>query len=187
MASFNPVGFNPGFQAFQQPVAPQFGGQQFAAPMQFAPAPQMPNTSSFMAFLQTGGGSFLMSQISQPAMAAPSFGAVPGSAFPGAVPGSITGVPGVQMPSFGPVNPFQQQAAAQGMTPGAGGRLVSPFGTFITTIGPMGGNANAGFLGAQAAGQASALVLHPLNPGMIVDYANPFYSSFNFNQGFFAA
>lgn len=181
--AFNPVGFNQGSQAFQ-PAVPQFGGtQQFAAPMQFAPAPQMPNTSSFMSFLQTGGGSFLMNQMSQPVAGTPSFGAAPGSS----VPGSIIGTPSAQMPSFGPVNPFQQQAAAQGAMPGAGGRLVSPFGTFITSVGPMGGNANAGFLGAQAAGQASAMVLHPLNPGMIVDYANPFYSSHNFNQGFFAA
>ena len=74
-----------------------------------------------------------------------------------------------------------------GAQPGAGGRMVSPFGTFITTIGPGGGNANAGFLGAQAAGEAAAMVLNPLNPGMIIDYANPAYSSHNFNQGFFAA
>ena len=90
------------------------------------------------------------------------------------------------LPQQGMVNPFAQQMAAMGSNGGTGGQLVSPLGTFITSIGPMGGNANAGFLGAQASGQAMSMVLSPLNPAMIVDYANPFYNRFNFNIGFFA-
>lgn len=70
---------------------------------------------------------------------------------------------------------------------GGGGKLVSPLGTYITSIGPYGGTANAGYLGAQASGQGYAMVMNPINPGMIVDYANPYYSSGNFNTGFFAA
>ncbi len=198
-----PFGFaQQGFaQQQQQNIAPP--------PVQIPP----PNTSNLMSFLATGGGSFLMNQLSggqqQQTIPTPaSFGQQQfiqqqqQLGFP--QPQQQLGLPqqqqaisglGVQQlspifgqtPNFGPVNPFQQQMQNMQAQGGAGGKLVSPFGTFITSIGPQGGNANAGFLGAQAAGQASALVLNPLNPGMIVNYANPAYSSFNFNQGFFAS
>ncbi|MBX2861715.1 MAG: hypothetical protein KTR14_10820 [Vampirovibrio sp.] len=161
----------------------------------------MPNTSSFMNFLSTGGGSFTMSMMSAPQQGigvSGGFGINPtlGGGIPvqggfgGFSPGGGFGQTAPQIPTgfmqSGPVNPFTQfqQQTAFG---GSGGRAVTPFGTFTTSIGPMGGNANAGFLGAQASGQAFAMVTHPFNPSMIVSYANPFYSSFNFNQGFFAA
>ncbi len=162
-----------GQPALAQPSQP-FG---FGQPGGFSAPVARPDTSNFMNFLATGGGSFLMNQLTgrNPQQAISGLGIQQNSPLSGGMPG------------FGPVNPFQQQMTNMQGQGGAGGRLVSPFGTFITSIGPQGGNANAGFLGAQAAGQASALVLNPINPGMIVNYANPAYSSFNFNQGFFAA
>ncbi len=230
----NPLGFGgfngttqgfgqPQQQAFRAPVG--FGQQPiqqqaFGAPGGFAQQPiqQQPDTSSFMNFLATGGGSFIQNQLfggaqQQQAFGPPAgFGQQPIQQQAFGAPGGFAQQPiqqqqflspqqqlsgfgqqqqpsGLQaaLPSFGPVNPFQQQIQNMQSQGGAGGKLVSPFGTFITSIGPQGGNANAGFLGAQAAGQASALVLNPINPGMIVNYANPAYSSFNFNQGFFAS
>jgi hypothetical protein len=69
-------------------------------------------------------------------------------------------------------------------TRGAGGYLRTPFGIFETGVGWLGGNANAGILGAQASGMAWAKVRSAVNPAIITGYANPFYNNYNFNQGF---
>ena len=70
---------------------------------------------------------------------------------------------------------------------GSGGVLRSPYGIFETGVGPLGGHANAGLYGTQAAGQAWAMARNPINPGMIVNYANPQYSNYNFNTPSFSA
>jgi hypothetical protein len=66
----------------------------------------------------------------------------------------------------------------------SGSSLRSPYGIFETGVGWAGGNANAGIYGAQASGMAWAMTRNPINPGMIVSYANPYYNNYNFNQGF---
>ncbi len=67
---------------------------------------------------------------------------------------------------------------------GGGTVMRSPLGIFETGIGWAGGHANAGIFGTQATGMSWAMVRNPINPGMIVNYSNPFYNRFNFNQGF---
>ena len=66
----------------------------------------------------------------------------------------------------------------------SGSSLRSPYGIFETGVGWAGGNANAGVYGAQASGMAWAMTRNPINPSMIVSYANPYYNNYNFNQGF---
>lgn len=67
---------------------------------------------------------------------------------------------------------------------GSGSILRSPLGIYETGIGWAGGNANAGLMGAQASGMSWAMTRNPINPSMIVSYANPYYNNYNFNQGF---
>lgn len=67
---------------------------------------------------------------------------------------------------------------------GSGTTLRSPWGIHETGVGPMGGHANAGILGTQAAGQAWAMNRNPVNPAMIISYSNPYYNNYNWNQGF---
>lgn len=203
--SFNPGFVSPGFAspaAFgvipQQGFAPGFIPPQtgfgfmpqqsfspgFATPGAFGVMPQQGFSPGFIPQTGFSGG------MSVPGVMTPN-GFIPMQSPQGFVP--IQTPQGMMMspipsvPMQGLVNPFAQQMAMMGNMGGTGGRLVSPLGTFITSIGPMGGNANAGFLGTQAAGQAMALALSPINPAMIVNYSNPMYSRFNFNTGFFAA
>jgi len=66
----------------------------------------------------------------------------------------------------------------------SGGVMRTPYGTYQTSVGWAGGNANAGLMGAQASGMSWAMTKNPIHDGMIVSYANPYYNSYNFNQGF---
>jgi len=63
---------------------------------------------------------------------------------------------------------------------GANSSLTNSLGTFEFGIGSNGGNANAGVLGAQAAGNSWAMVRSPM--GSIVSYANPQYDNTNWAQ-----
>jgi hypothetical protein len=69
-------------------------------------------------------------------------------------------------------------------TRSSGAHLNTPNGGYKTYVGPLGGHANAGLYGAQATGDAVAMVTAAANPGMIVDYANPRYNNYNFAQSF---
>jgi hypothetical protein len=84
-------------------------------------------------------------------------------------------------------HPIVQQFMAARNATGMGGVLVSPLGTYMTSIGPSGGTANAGLLGTQSSGSGVAMVLNPLNPSMIVSIASAEYSRTNFNRGYFSA
>jgi hypothetical protein len=84
-------------------------------------------------------------------------------------------------------HPIVQQFMAARNATGMGGVLVSPLGTYMTSIGHSGGTANAGLLGVQSSGSGVAMVLHPLNPSMIVSIASAEYSRTNFNRGYFSA
>ncbi len=69
-------------------------------------------------------------------------------------------------------------------TYGSGSYLRTPYGIFETGVGWEGGNANAGLMGTQASGQAWAMSRNPVNPAIVTGYSNPYYSNYNFNQGF---
>lgn len=92
-----------------------------------------------------------------------------------------------QIPPQIAANPIVQQFMQNRNFGGTSGLLVSPLGTYITSIGPQGGTANAGFLGTQSSGSGSAITLNPINPAMIVSISSAAYASTNFNRGFFAA
>ncbi len=87
-------------------------------------------------------------------------------------------------PATGQINPFQQTQAGIAASGINHSMLQSPFGTFVTGVGPLGGYANAGIQGAQASGQGFAAVLSPF--GSIRYWADPVYANTNFfQQGFF--
>lgn len=69
----------------------------------------------------------------------------------------------------------------------SGGVMRTAYGTYQTSVGWAGGNANAGLMGSQASGMSWAMTKNPIHDGMIVSYANPYYNHYNFNQGFINA
>jgi hypothetical protein len=196
--SFGGTAFAGGFggSAFspQQGIAGGIGGSTAVMPIGIAGTPTLTTSLMGQPMAMTPmmglGGSNMGMMV--PLQALGGSGMMNG--MPNMTPTPMMGMPtqtnptgSIQVPPQLQNHPIVQQFMAQRNFGGTAGLLVSPLGTFVTAISPVGGTANAGFLGTQAAGGGMSLVLHPLNPAMIVGLANPFYSRFNFNQGFFSA